>query len=264
MYGYGNPVNLTDPSGFSPNNSQGINERDLTWWLYKELTSNANSTYVLKIKSLMAGTLENKKRGLEAFKYLVQDRAKWDFKHKIQLEFSSQAIVLLENNDGFRWYEYSVPGNIHYGFIGRAAGIPDWLLHAGASYAEIYDPAHMQRDIFGTDICCPCPDGAAGGVCRILLCPYLNPPWIVSGFDDPKDWNAVETGIQLFNSGGANISFTAFVSGMTTWGSSLDQPTIIPEWNWVNPRSGWPYTVGRFNGPREAEYEPMILSLLYP
>jgi len=258
-----NPINFTDPSGFSPYYpQQDTNDRDLTWWLYKELTTNANSYYIQRIKTLMSGKTDDKKRGLDAFTNLVQDRAKWDFKHKIQDEFSSQAIVLLDNIEGYRWYEYSVPGNIHFGFVGRAAGIPGWLLHAGASYAEIYDPAHLQIEVFGTTVCCPCPEGGVGELCRKLLCAYLNPAWIGSGFDDPRDWNAVETGIQLFNSGGANVSFTSFIQGLTMRGQSLDQPDVIPDWNWTNPRGGWPYSVGRFNGPREAEYEPIILELL--
>jgi hypothetical protein len=256
-----NPVNFTDPSGISPYYSQGTNERDLTWWLYKELTTNANSHYIQRINSLMSGTMKDKIRGLTAFLNLEQDRAKWDFKHKIYEEMR-KSIVLLDTVEGYRWYEYSVPGNIHYGFVGRAAGIPAWLLHAGASGAEIYDPAHLKRDVFGVEICCPCPEGKVGELCKKLLCWYINPAWIVSGFDSPKDWSAVETGVELFASGGKNISFMSFIQGLSSRGQSLDRPVNTPVWNWENRLGGWPYSVGRFNGPREAEFEPIILDLL--
>jgi RHS repeat-associated protein len=261
LYVNANPVNYTDPSGLSPYQLAHSNDRDLTWWLYLELTSNARSSYIQRIKSLMAGNLKDKRHGLEAFKYLVQDEAKWDFKHSILFEMG-QAIVLFDDIEIDRWYEYSVPGNIHFGFVGRAAGMPGWLLHAGASYAEIYDPAHLELDVFGLEVCCPCPEGKAGDLCRKLLCAYTNPLWIGSGFDDPKDWNAVELGITLYDSYGISMSFSQFADGLTSKRENLARPASIPNSQWANPRGGWPYAVGRFNGPREMEFEPKILELL--
>lgn len=204
----------------------------------------------------------SKERGLDAFKNLVQDRAKWDFKHKI-LEEMGRSIVLLGDNADISswWYEYSVPGNINYGFVGRAAGIPGWLLHAGAGFAEVTDPAHLQRSIFGYQVKIDppfCPEGPAGETCRKYTCPYVNWLWIGSGFDEPRDYNAVETGIQLYDAYGVNITFSELIDGLTARGQMLDHSGAQPAWNWQNPRGGWPYAVGRFNGPREAEFEPTI------
>jgi hypothetical protein len=272
-YVEGNPVNRLDPTGhMSTFSDQGVNERDLTWWLSQELTANANSSYTQKIKTLWnSNDLFAKKRGLDAFANLVKDRAKWDFKHKIRDEMG-QSVVLFDNNyDGLGnaggsgwWYEYSVPGNIHFGFVGRAAGIPGWLLHLGAGKAEVTDPSHLKREIFGYKMedCCPCPGGAAGETCRQYLCPYVNWMWIGTGFDEPRDFNAVETGIQLFDTYGTNISYSQFTQGLTSRGQSLDHSGVKPDWIWSNPQGGWPYTVGRFNGSREAEYEPTIQGLL--
>jgi len=270
-YVMNNPVNLTDPSGKSPYLSQDTrNERDLTWWLYKELTTNANSYYTHRINALMTSPISNvrgKKQALDAFNYLVQDEAKWDFKHKILDEMNGKAVVLLDYVEGYRWYEYSVPGNVNYAFVGRAAGMPGWLLHAGASYAEMKDPAHLPEGVIGYpfegETCCPCPPGQPGDTCRFLLCWYVNPTWIGGGFDDPKDYAAVETGIQLYNLYGAQMSFTQFLQGLSSKGHQLDRPDVIPDWNWTNPFGGWPYSVGRFNGPKEAEFEPTIQSLLF-
>ena len=267
-YGYGNPVNLTDPTGHSPvtGGNEGVNERDLTWWLYQELITNANSWYAQRIKTLMAGSLNHKARALKAFATLVQDRAKWDFKHKIRDELSSASIVLIDNIDGYHWYEYSVPGNINFGFVGRASGIPGWMLHAGATYAEMKDPAHLPKgsiaNPFKGECPCPCPEGNAGETCRKYLCWYINPLWVRGGFDDPKDYNAVETGIQLYDRYHANMTFPQFVAGITARGSLMDRPSVTPDWEWKNPIGGWPYSAGHFNGPREAEFEPTIQQLL--
>lgn len=128
------------------------------------------------------------------------------------------------------------------------------------------DPAHLPKgpisNPFQGECPCPCPRGDAGETCRKYLCWYINPAWIGGGFDDPRDYNAVETGIQLFNTYGANMSFTQFITGLTSRGKLLDQPVITPDWQWTNPMGGWPYSVGRFNGPRESEYEPIIQQLL--
>jgi hypothetical protein len=205
------------------------------------------------------------KRGLDAFANLVQDRAKWDFKHKIKLEMGS-SIVLFDNNadaSGW-WYEYSVPGNIHFGFVGSAAGIPGWLLHLGAGEAEVFDPSHLDRNVLGYNLHINppffCPKGEAGAACRKYSCPYVNPSWVFTGFDEKRDYAAVEAGIQLFQTYGANITYSQLIQGLTSRGQSLDHSGVSPAWKWTNPNGGWPYPVGRFNGPREAEYEPKIVS----
>jgi hypothetical protein len=96
---------------------------------------------------------------------------------------------------------------------------------------------------------------------KLLVTP-INPLWVGGGFDDPKDYNAVETGIQLFDRYHANMTFPQFVAGITARGSLMDRPSVTPDWEWKNPVGGWPYSVGHFNGPREAEFEPTIQQLL--
>ncbi|MEJ5203473.1 MAG: RHS repeat-associated core domain-containing protein [Anaerolineales bacterium] len=252
-YARNSPINLTDPSGLTPYEppDEAPNHRDLTRWLYGELTTNANGYYAQTLKRLNSSiwTLDRVK-ALAGWAYLVKDKAKWDFKHKIQDEMRGRS-VLLRFPRGYEWIEYSVPGNIHYGFVGRASGFSGALLHMGASYAEITDPAHANQG----ESCCPeiCMVGHVGPVlfeyCKNIGCYYINPEWFSGLFDDPDDFDSVEFGVKLFNTHGSNPTFTQFESFLASHVSELTKAPYIPDWKWINPRSGWPYQVGRFDGP---------------
>ena len=199
-------------------------------------------------------------RALFAFKYLVQDKAKWDFKHKIKSELQAEFIVLFHGIAPFdyRWYEYSVPGNIHYGFVGRAAGIPAWLLHGGASYAEITDPAHIESG----EACCIClPDNRGG--CLLNTCGYMNLQWAPSWFDDPYDFKAVEAGILMYETYGRFLPYEGFQHILKIYGLGLAHSQEGLEWAWTNDKGVWPYEVGHFNGAKEFEFEPTIQALLW-
>jgi hypothetical protein len=185
------------------------------------------------------------------------DRAKWDFKRRIQAELHNS--IVLRHEGGYRWYEFSVPGNIFYAFVGRAAGFSSFELHAGASVAEIIDPTH------GSDACCPeiCKAGLIElDHCISLGCYYINPDWWQSGFDDPNDWQSVEFGIQLFRAYGPQMTLAQYQSFLAARGRSLTAAPRTPEWNWVNPIPGWPYRVGSFDGPKAAKHELPIQLLL--
>lgn len=118
------------------------------------------------------------------------------------------AITFFDNKQGYQWYEYSTPGNLFYGHIGSAAGFSGIILHGGASYAGITDPSHTKgKD--GND-CCPCPEGS-GGVCRLALCGYYKPEWAFTGFDDPKDYNAVQFGVDLYAIHKDGLTFSQFI-----------------------------------------------------
>lgn len=49
-------------------------------------------------------------------------------------------------------WNYDVPGNIHFGYIGRMAAIPPWLLHAGADWAQHGSWFDDPRDAEAIDI----------------------------------------------------------------------------------------------------------------
>jgi len=56
----------------------------------------------------------------------------WDHKEQLKKAFGDWSL------DGKRGmlYHYDIWSNIHYGYVGRAAGFPDWVLLAGAGYAQ--------------------------------------------------------------------------------------------------------------------------------
>lgn len=188
---------------------------------------------------------------------MVKDKAKWDFKHEVRRILRSDKFALSDGKE-LQWYEYSVPGNIHYGFVGRAAGFAAWELYAGAGYAEITDPAHVQRG----EACCPefcgypLDTGPAYEVCIRLGCYYINPDWITSFFDDPQDKASVEFGVRMYNLYGKGLTKVQFQEYLADQGNTLTPAP--PIYGPSIPNAKWPYDRGYFNGPDDEVNEPQV------
>jgi hypothetical protein len=183
----------------TPPNPVDNDDRDLTDWLVRTMRENAASSEVASIRALNTGGNVTAAAGVytaatlalrvdecsalqaggalgvaggaqKALAYqrwaaLVRDGARWDFKDAILLELG-RSIRLCDIHK-CHWYGYSVPGNIHYGYVGRAAGFTAVELHAGATYAQQTDPENV--------------------------------PWQNAWHgDQPGDFRAIEMGIQLY------------------------------------------------------------------
>ena len=99
---------------------------------------------------------------LEEFYNSVKNGAKWDLKQKSKWQQSS-----LYYFDG-ELVDSDAPGNIMYGYMGKAYGIPDSVLHAGAGYAQISAGTSSWK-------------------------------WFATLGDDPMDSNNIDRGISFYN-----------------------------------------------------------------
>jgi len=251
LYGYSNPVMFVDPSGHIPL----LNQYDLTNWFYEELKSAENHVYVKQIRVLLSsvsiggaeGLIDNLRGGLGWY-FLVRDSAKWDFKHNIEERLQTESFIF-QHEGGYDWYEYSMPGNIFYGYIGSAAGFSPQMLHLGAGYAEVKDPDHVKRgESCCPDLCTIADPLAGGGMCIALGCYYFNPAWKDTQYDDPMDYQAVEFGIRMYAATQGRISFSLFQTFLSNNRSSLTKGNPVSKSLWKEVYDDI-YKPGYFDGP---------------
>ena len=106
---------------------------------------NLLETYRVDIQCIYAKLLENPYRAqaYSSWESLVATGARWDFKVAIERGFRVDGLVLCHDSTQCRWCDSDVPGNIHYGYVGKAAGFLGIGLYVGAGKAqqEGTDPA---------------------------------------------------------------------------------------------------------------------------
>jgi hypothetical protein len=107
---------------------------------------------------------------LSWFKGQVQNKGPWDFKNNIYKPYRTTGVEVCGQH-----YNYDMPGNFHYGFVGAAAGISDFMLHKGA--------AHAQKKA-GTS----------------------KPEYHCTGGDDPVDYEFIRLGIKLYDDFGLHFA----------------------------------------------------------
>ena len=184
-----NPINYTDPSGhqicLEPECLSSVENYNLTGWLVRTLNANASSAEVRHIQDLidLAGPvipdaflavwetlweghgidiqctytklIENPYRAqaYTAWESLVRGGARWDFKTQIERELGVDGILLCHSQSECRWYDGDLPGNIHFGYVGKAAGFLGIELYVGAGRAqqEGTDPGSGRLWAYGDD-----------------------------------------------------------------------------------------------------------------
>nr|NIN68095.1 hypothetical protein [Anaerolineae bacterium]NIN98196.1 hypothetical protein [Anaerolineae bacterium]NIQ79498.1 hypothetical protein [Anaerolineae bacterium] len=256
VYVGNNPVNHTDPSGLQGPEPHGTLEpirrdyRDLTRWLVEELRTNASRPETKEIAELLRG----RAWGLATEKWvdLVADRHTWDFKHAIKAKLRTDVIMLRHDGDSYGWYSHEAPGNINFGYVGRAAGWHGRLLHIGASKAQVEDPSHEGCVI-------PIPVLWNREACPLGL-REVRWEWRGTWFDNPEDYQAIEFGVLLHESHPVGLTvpqFQAFLRSHRHLLASHAPPdrvrvhTIREDWPWIDALlEDYPYDWGYFNGPK--------------
>jgi RHS repeat-associated protein len=178
--------------------------------------------------------------GVALYEYsqLVKDGAIYDFKDETGIKLGPG--ITLCAGACYNDIEYSVPGNIHFAYIGGAAGIPGWEIQAGAGYAEVDDPAHDRTsNQYSGDYEFP-PLGQMIG----------RTPWDPSTLnfgDDPKDHEAVTLGIKLWENYEDRMTRAQFENELSSYISRLSRCAPNAEPVKEEYTRDWPYPVGYFN-----------------
>ena len=142
------------------------------------------------------------------WKEMVKNEARWDFKHQIGKEPPNGLgeSIMLCDNETCDWYEYSMPGNIFYAYIGRVSGFSEVELRAGAVFAQQTDPNNV---------------------------PSKNdwkPSWSPIGLDQASDEAAITLGFRLYDMAhGSSDPSTVMASFKTVLGqykAGLEHKTV--------------------------------------
>jgi hypothetical protein len=232
--------------------------RDLTCWLFREMKTNLNdprlqairrANWMSRINPIFFPNA-NYAAGALQFYLLVADHRPWDFKHRI-LEYLGPGVTLCQSSGCQDNVEYSVPGNIHYGFVGREAGYLGPIVHAGAGIAERFDPSHDQEQARRKGV----PYTPYEGVVGCTSGPWCFGPfgWSLNLGDQAEDHQAVQFGIYLYDkyAAGRRLTFPAFQLELTRGlpHFATDCPLKRPVLNDI--ARDWPYWPGYFDPTRK-------------
>jgi Bacterial toxin 44 len=121
-------------------------------YMYEEMKNNASSNYVKNIKSLKDEWWNPVSQRTADILWVnkVGDNREWDHKPKLDsllnLKGSNYARLVWGNSD--REFYYDIWSNIHYGYVGKAAGYSDLMLQ---SFATLNDLGKLNLDFKDTN-----------------------------------------------------------------------------------------------------------------
>ena len=118
---------------------------DITSWLITQMITNGNSIQVGLMKGWNNPFTPWKWPTATALWYLlVRTGGLWDFKTVLDDDLTDSYPDCRQNCSGNLWsvtldgmcMTYEVAANIHYGYVGRKAGFPEWFLLLGGDVAQ--------------------------------------------------------------------------------------------------------------------------------
>lgn len=132
-------------------NRGGLNYADgdtTLQYMYQEMKNNASSAYVKDIKRLQDEwwNLQSQGRATGLWINKVNKNQEWDHKPKLDsllnLKGSNDyAYPVWGNSD--REFFYDIWSNIHYGYVGKAAGFSDGYLQFGAGLNDLWETKQL-------------------------------------------------------------------------------------------------------------------------
>jgi hypothetical protein len=108
---------------------------DMTGWLIEQMNTNAQAEITQQIRKNWSGWPHQQAAALKTWTALVRKYAVWDFKEDILRGFPGVTDVTL----GGETLNFQAVANIHFGYVGRAAGIGSELLKSGAGIFQVID-----------------------------------------------------------------------------------------------------------------------------
>jgi len=247
LYVLANPINDTDPNGRlpfeTPCSQDGCDPNDeaATQWLLEAMRTNAVSSEARTIRLLnrlaLAGAsvpvpillppipplppiivapcpalaIPPKALAYIMWIEMVKTDAPWDFKRPIleaQGEFAWGGENIRMCCD---WYWYEAVANVHYGYVGRAAGFTSLELKAGAGAAQYqeYRNAEWYREKIA--------EGEIG--------------WHTY-YDEPEDQAGIRIGLDLYNEG-TSLTPEKFCEVFDRWSPQLKPANWYDSAPWI-------------------------------
>lgn len=190
---------------------------DLTGYLAEAMTKHGRDTRVKSINYILAtaeilqpiNDIVSKAlwlSGYLGFNHLEGSEKEWDIKVGIQRELrGTEAIILCGIGFNCKWLDYSVPGNIHFGYVAYLAKIDHFVAAIAGGFLE-------QRDLL------------INGLPLELLYCFQNA--FPGHCDNPQDQAAVDFGYMLGEKYGEGITDEQLRIELNTYLWSFQKPPL--------------------------------------